>query len=175
MSQTYRCRWPIQLGAALACATLVAHAGYGATPPESGSAAPGIWVGNHIKPGGHRPPGAVLQNPYNGSAKNAKSGEQLFTAMHCDGCHAAEGAGSVGPSLADGRWIFGGSDSAVFMSVFYGRPNGMPAFGGVLGEQGVWDIVTYLRSLSPPSDVPTESWEPKPPATQEGKPMRGQQ
>jgi len=35
----------------------------------------------------------------------------------------------------------------------------MPAFGGMLGVEGVWTLVTYLRSLPPPPDVPTESWQ----------------
>jgi mono/diheme cytochrome c family protein len=47
----------------------------------------------------------------------------------------------------------------VFSSIYYGRPKGMPAFGGALGAEGVWTLVTYLRSLTPPPDVPTESWQ----------------
>jgi len=47
----------------------------------------------------------------------------------------------------------------VFMSIYYGRPKGMPGFGGVLGEDGVWQLVTYLRSLAPPPNLPTQSWE----------------
>jgi mono/diheme cytochrome c family protein len=35
----------------------------------------------------------------------------------------------------------------------------MPAFGAVLGSEGVWTLVTYLRSLSAPPDLPTESWQ----------------
>jgi hypothetical protein len=34
----------------------------------------------------------------------------------------------------------------------------MPAFGGVVGSEGVWGLVTYLRSLPLPPDLPTESW-----------------
>jgi mono/diheme cytochrome c family protein len=35
----------------------------------------------------------------------------------------------------------------------------MPAFGGALGAEGVWTLVTYLRSLPPPENLPTQSWE----------------
>jgi len=51
------------------------------------------------------------------------------------------------PNLADGRWRYGGADAEVFDSIFYGRPKGMPAFGGTLGAEGVWTLVAYLRSL----------------------------
>ncbi|HET7758249.1 MAG TPA: cytochrome c, partial [Steroidobacteraceae bacterium] len=69
------------------------------------------------------------------------------------------GAGNIAPNLADGRWRYGGADAEVFSSIYYGRPRGMPAFGGVLGAEGVWTLVTYLRSLPVPADVPTESWQ----------------
>lgn len=36
----------------------------------------------------------------------------------------------------------------------------MPAFGGTLGPEGVWTLVTYLQSLPVPKDEATESWEP---------------
>jgi mono/diheme cytochrome c family protein len=35
----------------------------------------------------------------------------------------------------------------------------MPAFGGAMGADGVWTLVTYLRSLAPPDNLPTESFE----------------
>jgi cytochrome c oxidase cbb3-type subunit 3 len=78
--------------------------------------------------------------------------------MNCDGCHGGGGSGWVGPSLADGRWRYGGSDAEIFASIYYGRPKGMPAFGGRLGNDGVWTLVTYLKSLTPKDDVATESW-----------------
>ena len=109
--------------------------------------------------GGIAPAGGVLSNPHGGDAAVAKAGEQLFHAMNCDGCHNLGATGWVGPNLGDGRWRYGGADAEVFSSIYYGRPKGMPAFGGVLGADGVWTLVTYLRSLPVPSNVPTESWE----------------
>jgi len=35
----------------------------------------------------------------------------------------------------------------------------MPAFGGIMPAAGIWKVVTYLQSLAPPNDVPTESWK----------------
>jgi mono/diheme cytochrome c family protein len=34
----------------------------------------------------------------------------------------------------------------------------MPAFGGILPENAIWKIVTYLRAQPVPEGVPTESW-----------------
>jgi len=79
--------------------------------------------------------------------------------MNCDGCHGGEGSGWVAPNLADGRWRYGGADAEVFSSIYFGRPKGMPAFGGTISPAAIWSLVTYLKSLPHPADVPTESWE----------------
>jgi len=126
---------------------------------EAGAPPPAIRYEAHIAAGGIAPPGAALRNPHQGDPAVAKKGALLFTAMNCDGCHGGEGSGWVAPNLADGRWRYGGADAEVFDSIYYGRPKGMPAFGGTLGAEGVWTLVTYLRSLPVPGDVPTESWE----------------
>ena len=146
--------------AVLGCMTLAACA-RSAPPPAAGasSAPPAIAYEAHVAAGGTAPVGGVLKNPHAGDAAVAKAGGQLFSAMNCDGCHNLGGSGWVGPNLADGRWRYGGADAEVFASIYYGRPKGMPAFGGVLGADGVWTLVTYIRSLPLPSDVPTESWE----------------
>jgi hypothetical protein len=35
----------------------------------------------------------------------------------------------------------------------------MPAFGGSISPTAVWSLVTYLKSLPAPADMPTESFE----------------
>ena len=122
------------------------------------SSPPAIRYEAHLAAGGQQPQGALPANPMAADAAKAQAGGQLFTAMNCDGCHGGGGSGWVGPSLADGRWRYGGSDPEIFDSIYYGRPKGMPAFGGRLGTDGVWTLVTYLKSLSPKEDVATESW-----------------
>jgi len=104
------------------------------------------------------PTGGTLKNPHTGDAAVARTGAALFTAMNCDGCHGADGAGWVGPNLGDGRWRYGGADAEIFSSIYFGRPHGMPAFGGALDAEGVWTLVTYLQSLPVPPDIATESW-----------------
>jgi cytochrome c oxidase cbb3-type subunit 3 len=157
--------WIVRLTRTLAAAwlaglALAACSRQGAAPaPQATSAPPAIAYEAHIAAGGLVPPGGLLRNPHAGDAAVAKSGALLFTAMNCDGCHGEAGGGWVGPNLADGRWRYGGADAEVFSSIYYGRPRGMPAFGGALGAEGVWTLVTYLRSLPVPEDVPTESWQ----------------
>jgi len=122
------------------------------------SAPPAGGYEEHLSAGGLAPPTAELRNPHARDKRSAADGATLFTAMNCDGCHGGGGAGWVGPSLADGRWRYGGTDGALFQSISYGRPHGMPAFGGILSPDAIWKLVTYLQSLEPPADVPTERW-----------------
>ncbi len=143
----------------IACAVLAACARQESPVPGAAAPPPAIAYEAHIAAGGIVPGGGKLSNPHAGDAAAAKSGAQLFTAMNCDGCHGGAAVGWVAPNLPDGRWRYGGADGEVFSSIYYGRPKGMPAFGGVLGVEGVWALVTYIRSLPPPADVPTESWD----------------
>jgi cytochrome c oxidase cbb3-type subunit III len=128
------------------------------TAVEGASGPPAIRYESHVAAGGELPSGALPKDPKAGDPATIKAGETLFTAMNCDGCHGTGGSGWVGPSLADGRWRYGGADAAVFASIYYGRPKGMPAFGGKLGVDGVWTLVTYIKSLPVAPDIATESW-----------------
>lgn len=132
------------------------HAGDAST---RAGAALAITYPSHVAAGGVAPHGATLTNPFTGDTAAATAGAALFTAMNCDGCHGGGATGWVGPSLADGRWRYGGTAGEIFSSIYYGRRNGMPAFGGIMPAAGIWKVVTYLQSLEPPHDVPTESWK----------------
>jgi cytochrome c oxidase cbb3-type subunit 3 len=122
-------------------------------------APPAVVYGEHIPVGGSAPPGDSLKNPLSGNKQAAEDGGKLFGAFNCDGCHAGGAVGFVGPSMADGRWRYGGSDGEIYHSIFYGRPRGMPAWGGTLPQDAIWKLVTYLQSLQPPKDtLSTTSW-----------------
>jgi cytochrome c oxidase cbb3-type subunit 3 len=145
---------------AIACVcALLGSCGERGPQQSSVSAPPGIRYEAHIAAGGSLPSGAALSNSMSGNAGAAKTGASLFTTMNCDGCHGIDAVGWVGPSLSDGRWRYGGSDDEIFSSIYYGRPKGMPAFGGVLGPEGVWQLVTYLKALPVPAREATENWE----------------
>jgi cytochrome c oxidase cbb3-type subunit 3 len=163
MNTVYRIRprIPVALAAGTVSLVLSACAPHTGAPPAASTPAapPAVAYEAHVAAGGIVPPGGTLHNPHQGDKAVAANGAQLFTAMNCDGCHGPDAAGAVGPNLGDGRWRYGGADAEVFMSIYYGRPKGMPAFGGAIGEDGVWTLVTYLRSLTPPENLPTQSWE----------------
>lgn len=146
--------------ALLACCTGLSACDQRTTSQTAAPVAPppSVAAASHVAAGGLVPPGGTLTNPHQGDKAVAASGARMFTAMNCDGCHGPDASGAWGPNLGDGRWRYGGSDAEVFQSIYYGRPKGMPAFGGALGANGVWVLVTYLRSLSPPPNIPTESW-----------------
>jgi len=147
------------ISALLTLSTLAACGGQSGPAQQTAALPAGITYESHLAAGGNVPPGAALANPKSGNSAAAKAGEQMFSAMNCDGCHGGGGSGWVGPSLADGRWRYGGSDAEIFSSIYYGRPKGMPAFGGTVGIDGVWSLVTYLKSLPIPADVSTEAWD----------------
>lgn len=109
--------------------------------------------------GGLAPLAEDLVNPFRDDPSAAKQGEVLFGTMNCDGCHGGGGLGFVGPSLVDGRWRYGGEDGALYHSIFYGRANGMPAYGGILSDNTVWQLVSYMRSQPVPEVVPTVAWQ----------------
>jgi len=142
----------------LSCLAAVSCGRQDATAPSATSSLPAVRYEAHIVAGSAAPQGVELTNPYKADPAVAKKGALMFAAMNCDGCHGGDASGWVGPSLSDQRWRYGGADSEVFNSIYYGRPKGMPAFGGTLGVDGVWTLVTYIRSLPLPPTVSTESW-----------------
>lgn len=124
---------------------------------SSNEAPPAIRYEDHIWAAGLPPPAGDLSRLEPSTPQSAKDGKALFSSMNCDGCHSSDASGSVGPSLTDGRWRYGGRDEEIFNSIYYGRPRGMPAFGGLLGQGGVWLVVSFLKSLPKPESVPTVS------------------
>ena len=115
--------------------------------------------GEHIQPGMVKPfAGMRLVNPHEGNATAAATGAKLYLSYNCIDCHGADGSGAMGPSLADGRWHFGGSASEVFESIYQGRPDGMPAWGSLISDDQIWMLVSYVRSLEANKNVTTENF-----------------
>ena len=113
----------------------------------------------YIRPGMvAMPAGLALRNPYEGNAQAVATGAKLFVAYNCVDCHGADGSGAMGPSLADGRWHFGGEPAEVFESIYQGRPEGMPAWGSLISSDQVWLLTTYVRSLQTGKNVTTENF-----------------
>jgi cytochrome c oxidase cbb3-type subunit 3 len=153
--------------------TALATLGLARTAPQSAAGASAVQTPGqdlaarfvahpeHIQPGLALPRGVVLRNPYEGDPKAIAAGAKLFVAYNCLDCHGADGSGAMGPSLADGRWHFGGTPSEVFESIYQGRPEGMPAWGSLISPDQIWLLVTYVRSLETNKDVTTENFTGK--------------
>lgn len=99
----------------------------------------------------------LVTNPFEGDGRAITVGGQLFIGYNCMDCHGAEGSGAMGPSFQDGRWHFGGSPGEVFESIYQGRPDGMPSWGGRISNEQIWMLTAYVRSLSS-KDLSTENF-----------------
>jgi mono/diheme cytochrome c family protein len=133
-----------------------------ATAPQTAAASDSLRFVEHPDtypiawPSTDRP--LLLTNPFENSANALATGAQLYVAYNCVDCHGAGGGGSMGPSLADGRWHFGGRSGEVFESIYQGRPDGMPAWGGRISNEQIWMLVLYVRSLNGGRDVSTDNF-----------------
>jgi cytochrome c oxidase cbb3-type subunit III len=114
-------------------------------PPSASASIPPVRE-NPLQPG---PPtrGASVEGPYEENAYGVSQGKQLYNQFNCSGCHF-QGGGGIGPPLMDADWIYGSDPQNIFETISEGRPNGMPAFGGKIAADQIWQIVAYVRSMS---------------------------
>jgi cytochrome c oxidase cbb3-type subunit 3 len=114
------------------------------------SGRPQTEANTELRPGTPGAPGAqsktTVPAPYGENAWAISEGKRLYTWFNCIGCHA-NGGGGMGPPLMDENWIYGSEPQNIYATIIQGRPNGMPAFGGKLGDQQVWQLVAYVRAL----------------------------
>lgn len=66
--------------------------------------------------------------------------------MNCSGCHS-HGGGGMGISLRSGYWRYGGRIEQLYSSIAQGRPNGMPAWQGLLSTDMIWQLSAYVKTL----------------------------
>ena len=121
-----------------------------------------------------------VSNPVVADARSIQAGGELW-ATTCLQCHGPEargdgpGAASLGvppPDLTSSHQRFH-SDQELFDSIANGVPGtNMPAFGGRIGETGIWDLINYLHLLQDQADgtapltgIPSASTAPVSPAT----------
>ena len=101
-----------------------------------------------------------IKNPYEGNKGAIATGGKLFIAYNCSDCHGVDGSGSMAPTFQDNRWHFGGGPGEVFESIYEGRPDGMPSWGGRITDDQIWMLTAYVRSLSS-KDLSTENFTGK--------------
>lgn len=104
----------------------------------------------HLRPGA-APFGPAKENPLANDPQATERGMRDFVNFNCVGCHAPNAGGGMGPSLSDDQWIYGNSPADIFLSIYQGRPNGMPAWGEALPEGTIWELVAYVQSLTEPA------------------------
>jgi cytochrome c oxidase cbb3-type subunit 3 len=96
-------------------------------------------------PAGSAPGGKEMKNPFAGKAEAIKEGDKIFDEK-CSECHM-DGTGGAGPNLTDDTWTYGGSDAEMFETIAYGRKGGMPSWKKELGEDNIWKVIAYIRSI----------------------------
>lgn len=82
---------------------------------------------------------------------DAGSGVYVST---CASCHGPNLEGKIGPSLADNVWVHGGEPQNVIKTVSEGvLEKGMPAWGPVLGNKRVLEVVAFVMSKHEPTEA----------------------
>ncbi len=73
-----------------------------------------------------------------------KMGGRLF-ASNCSVCHGSDAKGNYGfPNLTDADWRWGGEPATIETTILGGRHAVMPAWGTVIGDQGVRDVSAFV-------------------------------
>jgi cytochrome c oxidase cbb3-type subunit III len=122
-----------------------------------GSGRPGVFMQvpvSHLFPGA-QPSVPQIKNPSQGDPNAEQRGMTYFINFNCVGCHAPNGGGGMGPALSNDIFIYGSQPENIFLSIYQGRPNGMPAWGSVLPDSVIWDLVTYIGRIS---NEPKPEW-----------------
>ncbi|SMC91419.1 Cytochrome C oxidase, cbb3-type, subunit III [Fulvimarina manganoxydans] len=130
-------------------------------------------VGETPSPDGDIDPSALMRTPVTGvypgdvevsptlntpeeTEAAIERGMTYFNQMNCVGCHAPNGAGGMGPSLSNAAFIYGREPANIYLTILQGRPAGMPAYGELLPDSVIWDLVAYVRAIA--KDPPENAW-----------------
>jgi mono/diheme cytochrome c family protein len=103
------------------------------------------------------------KNPLPADSQNVLEGKQNFS-HYCYVCHGLDGQGT-GVPFADAmspplpslgsKSVQSYSDGQLFWVIKNGLwPTGMPRANGILNDDEIWSIVTYIRHLPPAGSLP---------------------
>lgn len=74
------------------------------------------------------------------------AGKSSFN-TNCTACHGANLEGGIGFNLIDNEWVHGAQPASIYNTVFNGVPEkGMQAWGNLLGQKRIAEIVAYILS-----------------------------
>ncbi|MEK6300327.1 MAG: c-type cytochrome [Acidobacteriota bacterium] len=105
----------------------------------------------------HRHPEAQkLKNPVPGDESSIAEGRKVYL-LHCASCHGQAGkgdgsmalAGGTPSNLVDETWDHGSSDGEIFVVIRDGTSSDMESYKDKLTEKQIWQMVNFIRSLSP--------------------------
>jgi len=108
------------------------------------------------------PEAAKMKNPVEATPDSIAAGKKTFASV-CASCHGNEGKGGIvlsviedkggtqPPDLTDDKWDHGSSDGEIFNIVKKGvAPDFfMQPFDGRIPDNEIWNMVNYIKSLSP--------------------------
>ena len=108
------------------------------------------------------PEAAKIKNPVEATPDSIAAGKKTFASV-CASCHGNEGKGGIvlsviedkggtqPPDLTDDKWDHGSSDGEIFNIVKKGvAPDFfMQPFDGRIPDNEIWNMVNYIKSLSP--------------------------
>jgi putative heme-binding domain-containing protein len=93
---------------------------------------------------------AAVRNPH-ATPADVAAGAKIFRS-HCAECHGRSGEGDRGPKLTTGVFFHGTTDADLFANISNGIPGtAMPSI--FFSQDQVWQIVSYVRSLSEASNA----------------------
>jgi len=96
------------------------------------------------------------QNPLARNPEAIEAGREMFR-IFCTPCHGIRGGGGRGPDLTRGSFSAGDKDSDIFRAIFEGvGGTEMQSYSLALGEEGVWRLVAYIRSIARPDNAPAK-------------------
>ncbi len=76
-----------------------------------------------------------------------RMGQRIFI-NNCAVCHTSDAKGQLGfPNLTDNIWLYGGTPEAIKSTIMLGHQGQMPAWGAVIGNEGVTSVAQYVRSM----------------------------
>lgn len=138
---------------ALTACMLIGIAGCKAGHPGRAQTDSMNWIKHHVTVGGKKD-----KNPLQATPANIEAGKQAF-AGYCVSCHGRDGqntgvpfAASIDPPipLLTSHEVQDYSDGQLKRVIETGvSPSGMPGSKGILTDDEVWQIVTYIRHLPP--------------------------
>ncbi len=107
-----------------------------------------------------RQPGTRSGNPLERDPTAIRDGDVLFH-QRCAVCHGQQGQGAMAANLILTRSVRRGSQAALFALIRKGIPGTEMPPQPDLPDEGIWQIISYLRSMALPGQQPPPDGDPE--------------